>query len=456
MWWLIACSGDQTLPGTGQGGVPACEAPLPAHETPVEGLQFDGEPPQSLLLVVLDTLRRDTVAAYNPSLPTMPCLQSRSDHLVRFDNAFAVGSWTGINTASMMTGLLPENHGLLRVDSQAGEPELDDPFTAPTFASHLQEQGYTTALVSGNPWVSEAGGFAQGFDHYTADPGAWGHTDAAALSAEVRSLLAGIEAPFFLHWQPVDNHYPYLPPEPYRDAFVDTDAYPWPVTYAEQESILAQYAWASAGDQDAMRTWLAGLYAAETLSADAEIDGVIADLEATGRLDDTLVVVTADHGETLDDDGSGYFGHGSSLRGELVNLPLLAYHPRLRPGTVSTLLRTTDVIPVALSAMGVAIPGDTEASVAGHDFAYGVRFPNDDDALEVVEAYAQADGVKVVRDCRATSVAAYDLAADPAEASPAWDLATVPGAAALARALDAQLSLLQAGADRYTPCLASD
>lgn len=452
MWALLACSAPVSTVDTAPSSPPPCTGTAPVSEAPVDGLAFDGEPPRSLLLVVLDTLRRDTVQFYNSSLATMPCLGARADHVVRFDRAYAVGSWTGINTASLMTGLLPEHHGLFRVDSQSGEPVLDEPFTAPTFASHLAEQGFSTALVSGNPWVGPEGGFAAGFDRYTPDPGAWGHTDANALSTEVIELVTTREAPFFVHWQPVDNHYPYLPPEPYRDVFVDTSAYPWAVTYASENEVLATYPWSSEEEQAAMRTWLAGLYAAETLSADAEIESVLGALQAAGRLDDTLVVVTADHGETLDDDASDYFGHGSSLREELVHLPLLVYHPRLRPGVVSALARSTDVVPLALEAMGVALPEGTDASPGGQAFAYGSHFPNDDEPLRVLGVYAQANDLKLVRDCRAGTVAAYDLAADPAEAAPIHDLAAVPGAEALRDALDAQVTALQAGSERYAAC----
>ncbi len=452
---LLACTPEAPLDTGTTPSSPSCASLLPIVDEPVEGLRFDGDPPRSLLLLVNDTFRQDVVQFYGGDRVTMPCLQSRADHVVRFDNAYATGNWTGITTASILTGLFPENHGLLRVDSQSGGPEIDVPVTAPTFASHLADLGHSTLQVSGNGWISEESGLMAGFQSVHADPGIEGQTDAPDIAPEVRAWFNALpgDQPFFVHFQPVDNHDPYLPLSQYADRFIDTTAYPWPVTHAAQRELTIAYPDMSEEEKALAREWLGGLYAAETLAVDAELEATLAVLAATGRLDDTLVIVMGDHGESLDDDRTDYFGHGSSLREELVRVPLLAYHPRLQPGAVGGIVRGLDVLPTALAAMGLPALEGIDGTAGGASMAYGGWWRNDDQPLRTEAVYAVSGRLKIIRNC-AGGEAAYDLDADPTEMSPVTDLALLDGATALSAALDAQVSTLQEGSSRMEACLA--
>ncbi|MBM4368752.1 MAG: sulfatase-like hydrolase/transferase [Deltaproteobacteria bacterium] len=433
---------------------PSCDSLLPIVDEPVEGLRFDGDAPQSLLLVVNDTFRHDVVQFYGGDRVTMPCLQSRADHVVRFDNAYATGNWTGITTASILTGLFPEHHGLLRVDSQSGAPEIDVPVTAPTFAGHFASLGHSTLQVSGNGWISEESGLMAGFESVKANPGEEGQTDASDIAPEVRAWLNALAAdkPFFIHFQPVDNHDPYLPLSQYADRFIDTADYPWPPTRDGQRELTTAYPDMSEADKALAREWFAGLYAAETLAVDAEVEATLATLAATGRLDDTLLVVMGDHGESLDDDRSDYFGHGSSLREELVHVPLLAYHPRLQPGAVAGIVRGIDVLPTALAAMGLPALDGIDGAAGGAAMAYGGWWRNDDQPLRTEAVYAVSGRLKLVRSC-AGGESAYDLEADPTEMAPVSELSQLAGAEALSAALDAQVTALQEGSTRIDTCV---
>ncbi len=454
MLWLLACEPEDAESGV-VSSTPSCDTLLPIVEEPVEGLAFDGNPPTSLLLLVNDTFRHDVVQFYGGDRVTMPCLQSRADHVVRFDSAYATGNWTGITTASILTGLFPEHHGLLRVDSQSGSPQIDEPVSAPTFASHLSGLGHATLQVSGNAWISEESGLMAGFDTVKADPGEEGETDAPDIAPEVRAWLNALPSgtPFFAHFQPVDNHDPYLPQSQYIDRFIDTTAYPWPVTHAAQRELTIAYPDMSEEEQALAREWLGGLYAAETLAVDAELDATLATLAATGRLDDTLVIVMGDHGESLDDDRTGYFGHGSSLRQELVRVPLLAYHPRLKPGAMAGIVRGIDVLPTALAALGLPALDGIDGTAGGASMAYGGWWPNDDQALRTEAVYAVSGRVKIIRNC-AGGDSAYDLDADPTEMSPVIELSQLEGATGLSEDLDAQVLALQSGSTRMEACVA--
>jgi len=395
---------------------------------------------------------------YGYDRPTMPHLADRGDHLLRFDEVYATGAWTGPTTASMATGLMSEHHGLLRIDTSTGEQVVQDPLDVPLLAATLQAGGWSTALISGNRWVSPVAGFDLGFDEVNEWAGEWGRTESDVLGPEARAWLNALpeDRTFFLHLQFLDNHYPFLPREEFRDAFIDPDDYPWSVTTAGEEEVLAAFPTFAPDVQASAVEWLRGLYDAETLAEDAELELTLASLADAGRLDDTLLVVIADHGETIGDADTAQFGHGESLREELVHIPLLLYHPRLEPGVVTETLRGTDVLPTILDALGLEIPPDLDGVVVrpgrGAPFAYGALFPNDGD-LRVTQAYAAREGIKILRDCARKEDRAFDLVADPWEIAPIGDLVALPGATELRDEMDLAIRSLQEDDARYAPCV---
>lgn len=436
-----------------------CGVTVPIPDQPASTtdalLNFEGPAPRSILFVVVDTFRRDDLMFYGYDRNTMPCMASHGAHIVRFDNMRATGSWTGITTAALATGLLPERHGFLRVNTTHALPE--NPIHDLPLAATLQAAGWATTLISGNGWVTPKTGFSEGFDSINESPGEIGHTESDILGPLARDWIRALPQgqPFFMHLQLLDNHYPYLPRPEYQDQFIQTAQYPWGTTYADQEALITSFPTLSPDEQALAMEFLRGLYDAETLAEDQELEAILVTLKEQGRLDDTLIVITADHGESIGE--AGLFGHGNSLREELVSLPLWVYNPRLRPGVVPEIVRSSDLLPTLFHSLDLPLPEGLDGLIVtpghGAPFAYGPYFPNNDRPLSIESLYVERDGIKILRDCQSTTDWVFDLKNDPEERYPLAPMDAPPAAWALQSEMEIQIAALQSGSESYTACL---
>lgn len=298
----------------------------------------------SVLLITLDTTRADYLGCYGQPEPLTPNLDRLAADGVVFEHAIAQASVTPVSHASLFTGLNPYAHGL-RVLHGVKENKLDE--RVPTLAEAMRALGYATAaFVSAFP-ASEHFGLAQGFDVFDSDflvqpveeivsPAGLvqgGDNQRRADATTDRALEWLAEAPdrFFLWLHYFDPHDPQmLPPEPYVDG-VDRDG---PV-----------------------RETLRALYRREVAFMDAQIGRVLAALEESGRFDDLVAVVTADHGQGLGD--HDWWSHGI-LYEEQIRVPLilrLPEGPRERGRRIDYLVRSIDVMPTLLELVGIAPEG---------------------------------------------------------------------------------------------------
>lgn len=340
-----------------------------------------------IVLVVVDTLRRDRVGAYGHPQPTTPTLDRLAREGVRYTSAWAPESWTLPSHASLFTGLFPSSHG-----AHNGGYVL--PGHLPTLAGRLRDAGYVTLGWSANPWVGPASGLDRGFDHLDvvgvdpivdafllqrllfADDDLGGRAVADGLISALDSVPD--EQPIFLFANLLEAHEPYgtVPP-------------PWRVRWAPgaapglgrrwmRETAFFGCSTCDPSTQDGElqclegrwrvrpgRALLAqGLYDAGVAYADHQVGRVVEALARTGRLDRTVVVVTSDHGEFLGELGA--LGHGPSLRDELVEIPLIVrYPPAFPPGTtVDHPVNLVDVAPTLATLAGVSWPVDPHAVAA--------------------------------------------------------------------------------------------
>jgi arylsulfatase A-like enzyme len=224
----------------------------------------------------------------------------------------------------------------------------------------MRRNGYATAAVSANVWISEASGFATGFDRFeevaTGRQGLMHREDARGrLSWSVESARARVDdgaaaseqvlaamieerpaTPFFWFVNLVECHSPYLPPRPYDDLPL------WSRVKAGEEArrhLTLDAIWrACAGGFDIPDDAIARmrhLYARSVRYMDDWLGRILERLDAAGLLDDTLVLVTSDHGENLGE--GGLISHAFSLDERLIRVPLVAAGPVGVPG-ISSLL----------------------------------------------------------------------------------------------------------------------
>jgi arylsulfatase A-like enzyme len=309
----------------------------------------------NIALIVLDTVRADRITCGGGGSGATPNIDSLCERGIRFTNASSTSSWTLPAHASLFTGLYPIQHGATQEHTRLDEG-------AATLAEILGAEGYRTLGVSANPLVSVKSGLARGFAEFaetwrmprsSRHPAARDHPNLLA----VERLLADLQPaePFFLFVNYIEAHGPNDPPEPYRSRALAPGESAERIDRARHRG-AKQFYLDPAVISPAEFELLADLYDGEIAYLDALVGGLIQSLEATGRLADTIVVLTSDHGENIGD--HGHFRHVFSLYGSTVRVPLLILLPGgARGGEVrNEPVGLVDVFTTLLAAAGFAQP----------------------------------------------------------------------------------------------------
>jgi arylsulfatase len=402
----------------------------------------------NVFVIVIDTLRFDRTGLADEARSQTVNLDRLAGDGTAYERAYAQASWTKPSVASLFTSLYPSSHGAnLRRDRLAAEPT--------TVAEVFARRGYRTAVFSANPWVSPAFGFDRGVDYFyesehetysrlvmllrllrAADrvlPGdvlrtairdmeeAYGlrqkrstncERDDAIVDAFRTWLDESEEQPAFAYFHLMSPHIPYEPPAP-------TQAF----AAADQVALLQQ--------TDALTTErrkvLLSLYDQAVVYADAVLGEIVAILRERNALDDSLLIVTADHGEEFHE--HGHWGHGKSLFDEVLRVPLVLRGPGIPAGVVAAgPAMLIDVLPTVVALTGAT----ADASWEGRSLAE--RIPDRpiyaellrEGGLESYMLYHQ--GRKYVETVDGLGEAPrhelFDLRTDPAERRPQTTIPT--------------------------------
>ena len=335
-----------------------------------------GRPPErpNVLLITIDTLRADRLSAAGYPRATTPNLDRLASEGLRFTHAETPRAKTTPAIASLMTGLYPHEHGVRELLMPVGD-------RIPLLAERLRAGGWSTGAIVGNyVLLDRYSGLARGFDRWIEDlPDAQGVppddvpqrrarslTDGAlallGLDAGGRSVLAGEGKPWFLWLHYMDPHALYDPPEAHR-IFHSEVADPIPddpgaVPGEIQRFTVARYnvppgCALEDGRIDAAR--VRDLYDGEVHYVDAEIGRLLDARRAAGTLERTLVVVTADHGESLGEHRY-WFEHGCDTYETTCRVPLLVRWPSIladppAPGVRDGDLSLADLAPTILDLL---------------------------------------------------------------------------------------------------------
>jgi arylsulfatase A-like enzyme len=316
--------------------------------------------PHNVLVVTLDTMRADRLPAYGFSGVDTPALDRLAAQGVVFEQAFAAVPLTLPSHASLFTGLYPHH---LNMRDNVASP-LAPEFT--TMAEVLRERGMATGAFVASGVLGPSRGLDQGFVVYSdaAGAGCGGRAPRARRAAndvvdETIAWLGEQRGSFFAWVHLYDTHRPYRLPDEY------TGRYDNP-------------------------------YLDAIAFEDAQIGRLLDHLDSRRILDDTLVVIAGDHGESLGDHGED--SHGIFIYQEALHVPLIMRGPRLLPRRVSAVTRLVDVMPTVLDLFGERLPeldGVTLTSVFAR--------PDADLELEVYaeSLYSQRFGWSGLRSLRA-------------------------------------------------------
>lgn len=344
----------------------------------------------NVLLITLDTTRADHLSCYRPGFAKTPNLDGLAAHGVRFEHAIAQVPLTIPSHACIMTGSYPEVNGVRDMTGFALSK------THPTIASLTHAAGYATAAFVGSSVLNQRFGFSNGFQTYDDSMGkSVVEANRPGLLLERRAsvvtdraitwLKSNGDKRFFLWCHYYDPHEPYDPPEPYHHLYAHD------------------------------------LYSGEIAYMDSQLGRLFDDLKDQHLLDRTLIVVTADHGESLGEHGEET--HGVFLYDATLHVPLIIAGPGIPAGKVVVQqVRSIDIMPTILAFLN--LPPGKEAQ--GVDLLPLIRkgqpLPTDTAYLETL--YPRTDlgwsELRAVRTNQWKFVLAprpelYNLEADPRE-----------------------------------------
>ena len=345
----------------------------------------------SIILICMDTLRRDRLGAYGNTDGLTPNLDRFASEAVVFEDSWAVANETLLSHAALFTSRYATETGPIFDDYRMG----DD---APTLAEVLGVHGYQTAAAVAGGHLAEAFGLGRGFDWYE-QGGSW-----ASLFHTVPLATSWLDSrdpasPFLLFVHGYDTHHRYLKPGPYGMAHTDPDYLGPAVDAARQKlgTVRVVDGWFFPADLDqvhdlgALRirdehqkarvrarardlatgaiplqpedlAHIERVYDGAVAYGDAWFGLLMAELQQRDLLDEAIVVVLSDHGEELGE--RGLFGHRYTLTDESLAVPLMVRLPGGVQGgrRVEGLVDLTDVMPTLLEAASATAP----ASIRGH------------------------------------------------------------------------------------------
>ena len=352
------------------------------------------EPRRNVLLISVDTLRADRLGCYAEDSSCTPRLDALARECAVFESAATPRAKTTPAIASLLSGLYPHEHGVR---------DLAHPLSSsiPLLQERLREHGYRCGAIVGNWVLGDArSGLARGFDLWceslpqrTGVPPddapqrtARSLTDAALVALglksvpnepdfEPRTALPRDGAPWFLWLHYMDPHGAYEPPSEHRRAAADRELVDLVPESASRRQRIARYnvpkdLWVDPDTFDAAA--VRALYDSEVRFLDAELGRLFDALRAAGELERTMIVLTADHGESLGEQDY-YFEHGANCGESTVRVPLLVRAPGVAAGRRSTPASLVDVAPTVLELLGLARPTTGGSALRGESLAPALR-----------------------------------------------------------------------------------
>ena len=375
----------------------------------------------NVLMIVIDTLGTGHLGTWTQGLDTSPNIDALAAGGIRFSRASSTAPWTQPAVASLMTGLTPSRHGVLHLFDKLPEDNL-------TLAEALAARGFKTAGVVSHFLINRDQGFGQGFEVYT-DASVKGHevSSPKVTRTAISELRRLQDERFFLFVHYFDPHSEYLHhPEYDRTSWYQGSALQW------KRDILAlreKRHGMSSRDIEFLR----GLYREEIAFTDHHLGLLMAQLKNLGLEDNTLVILTADHGEEFME--HGWIGHTRFLYDTLLHVPLIFSLPgKLKPGTVEEPVSLNDLMPtlLAMSNLSPEDPGGDGRSLrpflsgapgkGGHPLYSEVSFlapPKERGTIvaekEAFMAAVSSDHWKLIHDLDRQEWSLFNRSTDPGE-----------------------------------------
>ena len=341
--------------------------PAPAaQEPPASSAGSLGVRPRGVILIQVDTLRRDHLDVYGYERETAPVLSRLAAEGATFRRATAQATWTKVSTPSTLTSLYPLSHGVRDFADRL-------PAGAETLAEQYRVAGYATLAYSSVPFTGQFSNMHQGFEELHESSS----VDSSDTSKTAREYVDRLsewlgthrDVPFFVFLHVFDPHDPFEPREPYATMWAD------PAHKAEHEEqleavrehienpVLRQFGMpdrraleAAEIDPDAYVDYDQDWYDGSIRGMDVELGRLVERLRTLGLDDDTLIVFMSDHGEEFLEHGRMF--HGQTVYNELTQVPLVMRWPGAIPSgvVVDENVQLIDIMPTLLDLSGLPHP----------------------------------------------------------------------------------------------------
>jgi arylsulfatase A-like enzyme len=330
----------------------------------------------NILWIVIDTLRADHLSCYGYHRDTTPNIDRIAAEGVLFENAFTTAPWSLPSYASMLTGLYSSKHG-----ADAEHIYLDERFD--TVAEVLAKQGYRTfASCIGSRWANRLTNLDQGFEMFQNRRGGVLTLNNSELLINgilrmVRGFVGTMESaqetnavvkkwisrcvkegcPFFGFVLYLEPHFPYVIPEPYFSLWLGGQT----INPKVKEALLNPYPYEYLRDNLKVTSQeleiLKALYDGCISYVDFRVNQLVSYLKEEGILDNTLLIITSDHGENFGD--HDLMSHCFSLHDTLIRVPLILRYPKVFPQglRIKRQVQTVDIFPTILQILGIELEG---------------------------------------------------------------------------------------------------
>lgn len=370
---------------------------------------------KNIILLTIDSLRKDVLGCYGDQCGLSPFIDSIQEKSIRFTKAHSIGPYTQAAFPGILTSSYYLEYGRQKMLSSKRV----------LISEVLKKAGITTAAFHSNPYLSGYFQWNRGWDFFYDSmqdevDNKVPYIKAKAINQKVAAWLPlHFTRPFFLWIHYMDVHEPYVPEKKYID-LVDPTLH---VNMDDMMKLFSEVLLKRDTSDPNMVKVLKTLYRAHVREVDDSVRDIFDKLKEWDVLNDTLVMITSDHGDEFGEHGG--LSHDGKMFSELVNIPLILYDPSREKGMECDLLVSNiDIPPTIVHLFGL----ESVAKFEGSSLFPLPNYPNNGVLGEAVEKFGRHEkgdemevhyyregDIKIIYHERNNSWELYDLASDPKE-----------------------------------------
>ncbi len=368
-----------------------------------------GDAPKHVVFIIMDSLRADRVKPFNAKArPDVPNLEKLAESSAVFLSHYVQGTESQVSHASMWTSLYLAKHRASQMSDKLPEKWM-------TIDEVAKKAGKFTAGVSANGYIRPARGFGNSWDKYINHIEKGGGLKAADIVERGTGFVKdGKDKPWFLYLGFIDTHVTWRAKAPwiekydggYKGRFEkefgdEPNGFPKDVTDREKDHIRA-------------------IYDSNVSYQDDQLGKLIEKLKAWGVWDSTMLIITADHGDELWEDGKTV-GHARMPKQTIVQVPMIIHYPPMFPaGKVTSGTEGIDIVPTIADALGVAIDPEWQGASMLPIATGATPYPHLAVASQYENFHAGRLGNWKIKLAGTGAPALYHLSKDPAEKKDLW------------------------------------